>query len=100
MRCLIRKIFLILAIVSFLAVVTGLISALHLSSHKNHQGHGSDHCSICQQLLTMPKGFSLQPEPKIGDTDQFERYTVPHYVTFIKQPYLKPFNPRPPPEAS
>lgn len=100
MRCLVRKSVLVLTIISFLAMTTGLISTLHLSSQKNHQEHDSDHCSICQQLLTMPKGFPSQPEPKIGDTDRFEYYAVPHYVTFVKRLYLQPFNPRPPPEAS
>ena len=100
MHCLARKSVLMIAIVSFLAMVTGLITILHLLSHKNHQEHAFDHCSICQQLLTMQKGFSSQPQPKIGYTCEFKHYNVPLYITFIERPYFQTFSPRPPPEAS
>lgn len=100
MHCLARKSVLMLATVSFLAMVTGLITMLHLLNEENHQEHGPDHCSICQQLLTVQKGFSSQQEPKIGYTKQIEYYKVPLYVTFIGRPYFQTFSPRPPPETS
>jgi len=100
MHCLFRKGILVLVIVSFLAMVTGLITTLHFLSRENHQEHGPDDCAICQQLLTIKKGFSYQPEPKVDYTDQFKHYDVTHYVFFIEQIYLQTFNARPPPEVS
>ena len=100
MHCLARKSVLMLAIVSLLAMVTGLITTLHLLSQKNHHEHDPDHCSICQQLLTVQKEFSSQPEPKIVYINQFKHYNVSLYVTFIERPYFQTFSPRPPPEAS
>jgi hypothetical protein len=100
MYCLARKSVLMLAIVSFLAMVTGLITTLHLLSHENLKEHSPDRCSICQQLLTVQKGFPSQPEPRIGYTNQFKYYNVPLYVTFIERPYFQTFGPRPPPETS
>jgi hypothetical protein len=99
MRYLVRKIVLMLVIISFLIMTTGLITALHLLSRKNHQKHDSDHCIICQQLLAIQKGFTIQSEPKIVDIKKFESYVLPYYVTLITRPYLHPFNPRPPPKA-
>lgn len=95
----VRKIVLMLAIISFLIMTTGLIAVLHLSNGKNHQKHNSDHCIICQQLLAIQKGFTIQSEPKIVDIKKFESYVLPYYVTLITRPRLQPFNPRPPPKA-
>jgi hypothetical protein len=100
MHCLFRKSVLMLAITSFLAMTTGLITKLHLSSQKDHQEHDPDRCSICKQLLTVQKGLPSQSESKIGYTDQFEHYNVPYYITFVERPYFQTFSARPPPEAS
>ena len=100
MHRLARKCVLMVAFVSFLAMVIGLFTMLHLSSHKNHQEHAPDQCSICQQLLTMKKGFLSQSDLKIGYSVQFKHYNLPHHVTFIERLYFQTFSARPPPEAS
>jgi hypothetical protein len=100
MHNLARQIVLVLAIVSFLAMVTGLISVLHISSQKCPEEHDSAHCPICQQLLTMQGGFVSNPEQKIDDIDQFEYCILPCNAIFIERRHIQPFGPRPPPEAS
>ena len=92
-----RNSILILATISFLAMVTGLTLTLHLSSYKHHGNRDSDHCLTCQQLSTALKEFALEPEPKLYDADHFKHYVQFYPATYIQRLYRQPFNPRPPP---
>jgi len=93
----IRRNALILATVSFVAMVTGVSLQLHLLSQDHSGAHDFDHCSICQQLLTAPGKFIREPESRLPETDLFENDAVfPLHVHVIAF-HHNPFGPRSPP---
>jgi len=86
--------------ICFLATVTGLTLKLHLSSIEHPEKHNSEHCQICQQLLTAPEKFNPVPELVIDNSNQFQHYVEFRLSIYVKQFYLQSFNPRPPPYIS
>jgi hypothetical protein len=94
-----RKCVFVIAVVSFLAMTTGLIQQLHLLSHNHPHEHDVDNCLICQQLVALGKFYSQTP-PVPENIVQLE-YVLdycPETLFVSSQP--KPFNSRPPPSVS
>ena len=94
-----RKSLFILATISFLTMVTELALTLHLSSHKHHGYHDSDHCPICQQLLVTSGKFITVSEPSLPNSNLQKdnvKFQSQFYVTAF---HFEPFGPRPPPAA-
>lgn len=92
-----RKYVLLVMVVSFIAVFSGISLYVHLSNHDHHEDHDSDDCSVCQHLLNNQNKFTLEPESGVPGTISFENYAVipPHiYITTF---YHNPFSPRAPP---
>ncbi len=94
-----RKWFFVLAILSFVAMTTGLTMQLHILSHKHSHEHDINSCLVCQQLIALGKFYS-EPQPSLDNIDRFE-FTIelcPSTSYISSQP--KPFNSRPPPSVS
>jgi hypothetical protein len=98
LTCLARKALVVLVTFGFVAMVTGVSAQLHLWSHEDSNGHDSNNCSICRQLIA-PGKFAAAPQLELDDVHQFK-----HSVEFAPRIYVtishrEPFNPRPPPSA-
>lgn len=57
----------VLVTVSFVLKVTGVTLHLHLAPFENPGRHHSEHCPVCQLLLTAPKNVALEPDPPMLD---------------------------------
>jgi len=95
-----RKSLLITMIICFAAMVTGLTLILHLSSIEHPEKHDSEHCQICQQLLTAPSKFAPEPELALDNSSQFQHYVEFRPSIYVERFYPQSFNPRPPPYIS
>ena len=99
MRSPARKNVLILATVSFVAMVTGVSLQLHLLSQDRPDEHDFAHCSMCQQLLTAPTKFIQEPQFKLPDAAQFSGAAVfAPYVNVAAFHHIH-FGPRGPPSV-
>jgi len=88
-----------LSIVCFAAMTTGVTLQLHLLSNAHPDGHDSEHCSVCQQLLLALGKIVLEPEVTVEMGSQIECYVNFHSAICIKQFHHQQFDPRPPPTA-
>ncbi len=95
-----RKILLITTIVYFVAMATGLTRMLHLSGIEHPEKHDSEHCQICQQLLTSSDKFTPEPELLFDSTNQFQHYVEFRPSIYVEQFYPRSFNSRAPPYIS
>jgi len=94
-----RRSFLILAAVSFAAMVTGLSLQLHLLSQNHPQGHDSDHCPVCELLLAAPGKFTHGPQLELPDVNHLEGDAVHPLAARVAVFGRNPFTPRAPPLA-
>jgi hypothetical protein len=93
-----RKCVFVIAVVSFVAVTTGLTQQLHILSHEHPHEHDVDNCLVCQQLIALGKFYS-ETHPVLDNIILFE-YILDYYtdtLLIFSQP--KPFDCRPPPLA-
>jgi len=93
-----RQCVFVLAVVSFVAMTTGITLQLHMLSYKHSHEHNVDNCLFCQQLIALGKFYS-ESQPSIDNIDRFE-YVLddcPDTLFVFSQP--KPFNSRPPPSV-
>ena len=97
----VRKLFFAVAILSFVAMTTGLTVQLHILSHRRSHSnvHNIDHCSVCQQLIALGK-FCSGPHLSIDNIERFEFAveSCPNTLFLSSQP--KTFDSRPPPSVS
>jgi hypothetical protein len=84
--------------ISFVTMVTGISLQLHLSSHGHQHEHDSGKCSICQQLLTVPGKFIVEPETDVHYSDPLGSNVVFRSQSFVLSLQFEPFTPRPPPQ--
>ena len=96
--CLARKAVLVFVTFCFVAMVTGASVQLHLRSHEDPDGHDSNQCSICLQLMA-PSKFTSAPELELDDVRPLRGSVefVPRTCVIVS--HREPFNPRPPPPA-
>jgi len=60
-----RKSALIIVVLCFVAMVTGLTLELHLLNHKHSDNHIPSRCRICHQLLSTIDKINITTEPII-----------------------------------
>ena len=84
-----RKHVLVLTIFSFVAAAAGLTLALHLAGHEHPHKHDSEHCQICQQLLSISDNVIMTPDNIIVCADQ-----VGYSIEFTCQTPLATYNPK------
>jgi hypothetical protein len=98
LTCVARKAVFVFATFCFVAMVTGASAQLHLWGHEDPNGHDSNNCSICRQLMA-PSKFAAAPELELDDVRPFKGFVkfVPRMCVTIS--HREPFNPRPPPSA-
>jgi hypothetical protein len=88
-----------LATVSFVMMVTGVTLRLHLAHFKNPGRHHSEHCPVCQLLLTVPKKVALEPDPPVLDDCLLAFFADTCPVGYVQTYYPHQTWPRGPPSV-
>jgi len=95
----IRKTFLALGTVGFLATALGVTLYLHLAHTEEPARHDVAHCSVCQQLLICKKKYTAEIEPADVEIDRVGQLIQVRPEILSYQTAPSQFHARAPPSA-
>ncbi len=87
------------ACLTLAAMTSGVLLVIHLGDVEHPASHDSHNCSVCQQLLVVPKGLAPSPSTELVRDAHLPCENPPELIACVQDTCLGSSQPRGPPSS-